>query len=112
MNPSYEMTGDLKCELTVDGKTQKTTYKKRDQFGPELVYFSDCILKDVQPEPGAAEGLADVRIINALLESEKTGRPVAIKTVEIGKRPSVEQEIHKPPVAKPELVRAAAPTKS
>lgn len=34
MDPAYEMVGDLKCKLTVDGKTRKTTYKKRDQFGP------------------------------------------------------------------------------
>src|SRR4249920_123910 len=40
MDPAYEMVGDLKSEITVEGRTQKATYKKRDQFGPELVYFS------------------------------------------------------------------------
>jgi predicted dehydrogenase len=45
MDPAYEMVGDLKCQLTIDGKTQKTTFKKRDQFGPELSYFFPLCLE-------------------------------------------------------------------
>lgn len=111
MDPAYEMVGNLKCEITVDGKTKKTTYKKRDQFGPELEYFSNCILQDKEPEPGGAEGLADVRIITALVESERTGKPVSIAPVQISSRPDLNQEIHKPAIAEPTLVRAAAPSK-
>jgi glucose-fructose oxidoreductase len=111
MDPAYEMVGDLKCELTVNGKTQKTTYKKRDQFGPELSYFSACILNDTEPEPNGLEGLADVRIISALLESEEKDRPVELPPPDRRERPSSDQEIHKPAISKPELVRAAAPSK-
>jgi predicted dehydrogenase len=35
MDPAYEMVGDLKCELAIEGRRHKSTYKKRDQFGPE-----------------------------------------------------------------------------
>lgn len=111
MDPAYEMAEDLKLEITVDGKTQKARFPKRDQFGPELVYFSDCILQDKQPEPDGKEGLADVRVINALLESQSTGQPVRIAPVEIDQRPSPEQEIHKPPVERPDMVKAASPSK-
>jgi predicted dehydrogenase len=110
MNPAYEMVGDLRCEITVDGKTQKSTYKKRDQFGPELAYFSQCILENREPEPNGLEGLADVRIINALLESANHGKPVEIKPIESKQRPTVGQEIHKPAVEKPPLVKAQAPS--
>jgi predicted dehydrogenase len=110
MDPAYEMVGDLKCEITVDGKTKKTTYKKRDQFGPELAYFSKCILENIEPEPNGLEGLADVRIINALLESADRGKPVEIKPIENKQRPTVEQELHKPAVEKPPLVRAQTPS--
>ncbi len=110
MDPAYEMVGDLKCELSVGDKLKKTTYKKSDQFGPELVYFSNCILHNAEPEPGGAEGLADVRIINALLDSAEKGRPIAISAVDTGKRPTPEQEIHKPSVGRPELVRATSPS--
>jgi predicted dehydrogenase len=110
MDPGYEMVGDLKSELMVGGKKQKTTFKKRDQFGPELTYFSDCILNGKNPEPSGAEGVADVRIIRALRESGEKGRPVEIVPPEKNRRPSIEQEIHKPPVDKPELVRAHSPS--
>jgi glucose-fructose oxidoreductase len=111
MDPAYEMVDDLKCQLTFDGRTQKSTYKKRDQFGPELVYFSNCVLQDSAPEPNGKEGMADVRIIQALLESQDKKRPVRIADVGEVERPSEQQEIHKPPVGKPQLVKAAAPTK-
>src|ERR1700723_215132 len=72
MDPAYEMAEDLKGEVTIDGHTTKKVFKKRDQFAPELVYFSDCILNNKQPEPSGQEGLADVRVIRALLESAET----------------------------------------
>lgn len=89
MNPAYEIVGDLKCELTIGGKTQKATYKKRDQFGPELTYFSKCILEDLEPEPNGLEGLADVRIINALQESAEKGKVVEIKPIDKKERPGI-----------------------
>ena len=55
-------------QITVDGKTTRArAFPKRDQFAPELLYFSDCIRKDREPEPSGREGLADVRVIRALL---------------------------------------------
>jgi predicted dehydrogenase len=111
MDPAYEMVGDLKRELIRGGRSQKTKYKKRDQFGPELVYFSRCVLDNTDPEPDGKEGMADVRIIRALLESQDKNRPVRISPVGELTRPSEEQEIYKPPVEKPQLVKAAAPSK-
>jgi glucose-fructose oxidoreductase len=110
MDPAYEMVSDLKREIIIDGRVQKAKFPKRDQFGPELVYFSNCILQNREPEPGGREGLADVRIINALLESERSGKTVRIRALHVGERPSEQQEIHKPPIGKPELVKAAAPS--
>ena len=111
MDPAYEMVGDLKSELTVGQRRTKARFAKRDQFGPELAYFSDCVINNKEPEPGGLEGLADVRVINALLESQNSGRVVKVAPVDVGKRPDMDQEIHKPAVAKPELFKAAAPSK-
>ena len=113
MDPGYAMSSDIKCEVTVGGKTRKATYKRRDQFGPELVYFSDCILDNKQPEPGGGEGLTDVRIIAALQQSAANGRPISISPTDerITKRPTLVQEIQKPAVEEPTLVRAAAPSR-
>jgi predicted dehydrogenase len=110
MDPAYEMVEALKSEITIGGRVQKKVFKKRDQFAPELVYFSDCILNNKQPEPSGQEGLADVRVIRALLESAETNRPVSLPQMKITRRPDSSQEISKKPVAKPpELVKAAAP---
>jgi hypothetical protein len=68
-------------------------------------------LKNKQPEPGGKEGLPDVRIIYAPLESQSTGQAVRIAPIDIGERPSPEQEMHKPPVEKPDMVKAASPSK-
>jgi predicted dehydrogenase len=111
MDPAYDMAGDLKCELRTDGKKQKTTYRKRDQFGPELTYFSKCILENTNPEPDGVEGMEDVRIINALMESATKGKPVEIAPLEKKRRPTIDQEIHKPATAPPPLVHAQAPSK-
>jgi predicted dehydrogenase len=112
MDPAYNMAADLRCELRVDGKRHKTTYRKRDQFGPELLYFSKCILENVNPEPDGIEGMEDVRIINALMESAATGKPVEIAPLEKKRRPTIDQEIHKPASSvPPPLVHAQTPSK-
>jgi predicted dehydrogenase len=110
MDPAYEMTGDLKAKITIDGRTTRKVFKKRDQFAAEIVYFSDCVINNKEPEPSGREGLADVRIIQAMLKSAESNRPVSTSPVDIGRRPDVKMEIDRPPIAKPpELVRAAAP---
>jgi predicted dehydrogenase len=110
MEPAYDYTEALKSEITVNGRTTKQVFKLRDQFAPEIVYFSDCILKNRQPEPSGREGLADVRIIEGLLRSAESNKPVSVDAVDTGRRPSMRQEMEKPPAEEPsQFVRAAAP---
>jgi glucose-fructose oxidoreductase len=110
MDPAYEMASGLKAELASGGRTIKRTFPKRDQFAPELIYFSDCILSNRNPEPSGLEGLADVRVIQAILQSAETNRPVAVKQTEIKRRPGLQQEIVRPAISKPpRLVRAEPP---
>jgi predicted dehydrogenase len=109
MDPAYEMAETLKSEITIGGRTTRKKFKKRDQFAPELVYFSDCILNNKQPEPSGQEGLADVRIIRTLLQSADANKPMSILPLRITRRPGPSQEISKQAVTPPSLVRAAAP---
>ena len=109
MDPAYEMVETLKVEMTVGKKTTKRSFPKRDQFAPELIYFSNCILNDREPEPSGHEGLADVRIIEAILESAEGNRPAAVKQTDITARPHLKQEIAKPAVSRPRLVKAEPP---
>jgi len=110
VEPAYDYARPLKHRLTLDGETRERRYAKRDQFAPELLYFSDCILLNREPEPGAEEGLADVRIIRALYRSAETGQPVELGPFERRDRPSLEQEIRRPPIDKPEVIHARAPS--
>ncbi len=104
-------------ELTFDREYQKKIEKfgKVDQFAPEILHFSECVQRGTMPEPSGFEGLADVRIIVALLESARTGRRISLlePTPRItGKpRPSAKQARHVPPVTKPRLIDAPPPSR-
>ena len=106
MKNAYEYAMPVEMTVTIDGKSQKRTFEQRDQFGPELVYFSDCILKNKVPEPSGVEGHNDVHIIRSLHESARTGRPVKLKPLKKTDWPSLKQEIRRPKVKEPEKVRA------
>jgi hypothetical protein len=75
-----------------------------------LVYFSDCILNGKEPEPSGLEGLADVRIVEAIYESARAGKSVELPAQPEKKRPSRGQEIHRPAHEKPKTVRVKSPS--
>jgi hypothetical protein len=99
----------LKCVTTIGEKKTEKIFKPGDQFAPELIYFSDCIIHDRAPEPSGNEGLADVRVINAIYESAEIGRAVRVEPVPKKRRPDETMQIKRPPVKKPEPVGASAP---
>ena len=104
-DPAYEYAEGLEYTLTVDGRTTKKSTGKRDQFAPELLHFSDCILNGREPEPSGEEGLQDVRIVQALHRSASTGRPVAIPPFDKRRRPTSRQRMTRPGIRKPTLVK-------
>jgi predicted dehydrogenase len=104
-DPAYEYAGGLEYTLTVDGKATRKKVGKRDQFAPELLYFSDCILRDRTPEPSGEEGMQDVRIVQALYKAAASGKPVRIPPFAKSRRPTGRQRITRPGVKKPRLVK-------
>ena len=91
-------------------RTRKRKFPKRDQVAPEIVDFSRCVLEGREPENSGREGLADVRIIRALYRSAVEGRRISLSKFEKKKRPSLRQELRRPPVRRePKLVATAAP---
>jgi glucose-fructose oxidoreductase len=108
---AYEYAEEITHQLTIDGKTRERTFAKRDQFGPELVHFSQCVIDDRQPEPSGLEGLADVRIIEALYRSAaKDGKAIRVDAEAPARRPSLATEIRRPAVERPSLVHATSPS--
>lgn len=110
MDPAYGFQGKRTTYTTLGGKTTEQTFKERDQFAPQLTYFSDCVLNDRAPEPSGQEGLADVRIIRALHRSAEQGQPVRLDPFEREARPSHDQVIKAAGPYKPTLVKAADPS--
>jgi predicted dehydrogenase len=109
-NPAYELAKGLELHFQRDGKKRTIKYAKRDQFAPELMYFSDCILAGRDPEPSGPEGLADVRVIRALYKSAESGKPVRLEARREASRPSPRREMTRPPVRMPRLVHATPPS--
>jgi glucose-fructose oxidoreductase len=108
LDMAYEYATDICMEISIGQKRQRRTYQKRDQFGPQLVYFSDCVLNNKEPEPSGEEGLADVQIIRAIYESARRGAPVKIPPMEKRRRPTRKQAITRRGVREPSLVRVEA----
>lgn len=76
--PAYEYSEALGFTIFTGGRSQKRSFKKHDQFAAEIEYFSDCIMRNLAVEPDGREGLADIRIIEALRRSDESGREVEL----------------------------------
>ena len=110
LDPCYAYAADMRLRVTIDGNTNERIFPKRDQFAAELIYFSDCILNNREPEPSGEEGLVDVQIIRAAYRACESGRATPIEAVHRHRRPEPAQEIHRPPVEEPELLHARMPS--
>ena len=108
-DPAYEYAEGLEYALTIDGKTSRKKFGRHDQFAPELLYFSDCILNGREPEPSGEEGMQDVRIVEALYASAASGKPIPIRPFTKRQRPTGRQRITRPGVSKPPLTKVKSP---
>jgi predicted dehydrogenase len=106
LEPAFDYHADSKLRIKMDGKERESSFDKVDQFGAEIEYFSECILNRVDPEPSGREGLADIRVVEALLQSMRSGHPVKLASFEKGRRPGEQQKIEKSPIKPQKLVHA------
>jgi len=97
--------------VSVDGKKEHHKTPKRDQFAPELIHFSECILENKKPNPCGYEGLNDLLVIEALRKSVETGTTIKVEKSKPSDKPNAELIIEKPGVSKPPLVKVQAPLK-
>jgi predicted dehydrogenase len=98
MDPAYEYAEGLTYRMKIGERTTTKKLGKSDQFAPELLYFSDCVLKDREPEPSGLEGMGDVLIIESLLRSMHSGRAERVEIPEGDRLPTLSQEIRSPAV--------------
>lgn len=110
VTPGYGYHDEREIICTVGEKERKETFRRGDQFGAELVYFSRCILDDTTPEPGGKEGTADIRVIEAIRESLRTRRAARLGGAESVQYPNEDQKIELPPVKPAKIVNAESPS--
>lgn len=109
VEPAFSHSKELAHHLLTGEKPRERTFEKRDQFAPEIIHFAKRVLAGRDPEPSGEEGLADLRVIEAIERSIASGRAVRLPPARRRRRPTPRQEIRRPPVRKRKLVRARAP---
>ena len=109
LDPAFDYAEGLREHVKGRRGTKSRAFSKHDQFAAELLYFSRCIREGKEPEPSGREGLADVRIIQAMQRSIKVGRPVTVSNDRQRRRPTKSLKIVRPPVRKPKVHRAPSP---
>jgi len=110
LDAAYDYHEESEEKLTVDGRTKRTTTPQHDQFAAELLHFSKCILEDLEPEPSGEEGLADVQILESIVQSAALGRKITLTPIQRDQRPNAELEMRKPKTPKVETVNAPSPS--
>lgn len=89
--PAFGFGQSHTVEVNQGGKASTDSYKNTDHFGGELKYFSDCILSGNDPEPDGEEGLLDVRVAEAIIQSLGSGQPVKLPPMIKRKKISADQ---------------------
>lgn len=117
LDPAYTFGRPLRQTIVIGEKQDEEKFKNTDHFGGEMKYFSLCILNNEELEPGAEEGLADVRVLEAIEQALATGqsvslRPALIPPFQRSRRIDTKrQQMKLRAVSTPELVHASNPGK-
>lgn len=84
LDPAFEYQRLQMEGSHADGKQEVRvlpSIKEAQQFALELDHFAQCILEDKTPWTPGEEGLQDQKIMEAIYESAKTGKPVKLQVI-------------------------------
>ncbi|GBQ27810.1 Gfo/Idh/MocA family oxidoreductase [Gluconacetobacter azotocaptans] len=96
--PSIAITYTTK----IDSREEVRRHEPVEQVGGETAHFSDCILKDRDPEPNGEEGLRDVRVLAAVEDSLRTGQTQSLAAMAPAPGVSDRQVMRLPPAEEPD----------
>jgi len=57
----------------------RESHMPQSMYDDQMAYFIDCIQSGKTPVPGGAEGLVNMKVVDAAYESARTGKVVEIK---------------------------------
>lgn len=84
MDPAFPYTGlQLETSQAQGTENQIIQHKiaDKDHFSTEMDHFSDCLLENKVPFTPGEEGLQDQKIIEAIYQSAREGKPVKLPAV-------------------------------
>ena len=111
LNPGYMYGKPLEHFTVIGQKQDHESFKNTDHFGGQMKYFSDCILNNKDPEPDGLEGVADVRVIEAIHRSLESKQWEKVERVEITRRISPDQVQELRAQSSPEMVNTTSPAR-
>lgn len=82
---AYAYSGQKLTTSRSDGqivRQENVSIVPKNQFATEMDYFSECILDDKAPYSTGEEGLQDQRIMEAIYQSARDGRPVKLPRID------------------------------
>jgi hypothetical protein len=110
LDPCYTFGKPIQQTIAIGGEKKMRAFPNPDHFGGERAYFSDCVLRDKQPEPSGEAGFADVRVLEAILQALDSGGSVKLEPFTRSRRiDTEEQKMVLSAVSTPELVHASSP---
>jgi glucose-fructose oxidoreductase len=78
LDPATEYEGN-KLTLQTEKGRQEVKVKERSQFSAEMDHFSQSLMENRDPKTPGEEGLRDIRIMQAIYQSAREGRPVSLE---------------------------------
>jgi len=67
-----------KLSVSKGGKQSEVPLEPVNHFAAEMDHFAECVFDGKDPRTPGEEGLADMRVIEAILKSAETGKAVAV----------------------------------
>ena len=84
MDPAFSYKG-LRMRITrakeMSECVEERRMEEKNQFALEMDHMSQCVMENKRPHTPGEEGLQDIRLIEALYESARTGSPVKLPAV-------------------------------
>ena len=105
MEPAYSYHEKLVVQVKTDTATRTRRFGLHDQFAAEFDHFVARIRSGRKAEPSAREGEADVRILDAIDRSARTGRRVKLRALPRDELPTRREARSHPPVGAARIVK-------
>jgi len=83
LNPAFAFEEERRFFGKIQGQYFEQTFPVIDEFALELDAFSDGVQRGVDPEPDGVQGLRDIETIEAIYESARQNKTVAIERAQV-----------------------------